>query len=199
MEPTGGDEDEDIDPRAQRPLMFRCHELVSGTPIAADHAMVTFLHYCHAGGGPTPLISRDWEKHMLPYAISPGMDVGMTDDDYAWLLRQCEANGDWQLNFRMSFAGRLTKCPRPSFEYRGKPAYYYALGRMPYIGGGSSLGGQTTAGDYIYTTTHPFCCLVADSAAPPVDVCGPPFGDFRARARPLRQKPEWQLRGLAAD
>ena len=59
-----------------------------------------------------------------------------------------------------------------------------------------SIGGQTTAGDYMYTRTHPFCCLTADSAAPPVDVCGPPFGDFRARARPLRQEPEWQLNDL---
>ena len=90
-EPTDGTEDEDIDPRAERPLMFGCHELVSGTPIAADHAMVTFLHRCHAPGGPTALISRDWEKHMLPYANSPGKDVGITDDDYAWLLRQCKA------------------------------------------------------------------------------------------------------------
>ena len=86
--------------------------------------------------------------------------------------------------------------PRPSFEYRGKPAYSYALGRMPYIGDGRSLGGQITAGDYMYTRTRPFCCLTADSAAPPVDVCGPPFGDFRARARPLRQEPEWQLNDL---
>ena len=84
-------EDEDIDPRAERPLMFENHELVSGTPIAADHAMLTFLHRCHAPGGPTALISRDWEKHMLPYANAPGKDVGITDDDYAWLLRQCKA------------------------------------------------------------------------------------------------------------
>ena len=67
---------------------------------------------------------------------------------------------------------------------------------MPYIGDGRSLGGQTTTGDYIYTRTRPFCCLTADSAAQPVDVCGPPFGDFRARARPLRQEPEWQLNDL---
>jgi hypothetical protein len=152
--------------------------------------MVTFLNHCHVGDSPTALISRDWEKHMMPYAISPGMDVGITGGDYACLLRQCKVEAEWQLNFRISFAGRLTKCPRPSFEYRGKPAYSYALGRMPYIGDGRSLGGQTTAGDYIYTRTHPFCCLTADSA------CGPPFGDFRARARPLRQEPEWQLNDL---
>ena len=192
-EPTNGELDEDIDPRAERPLRFECHELVSGTPIAADHAMVSFLHYCHTGGGATPLISRDWEKNMLPYIMSPGMDVGMTGDDYAWLLRQCKVKADWQLNFRISFAGRLSKYPRPSFDYRGKPAYSYALGRMPCMGDGRSPGGQTTAGDYIYTRTHPFCCLTADSAAPPVEACGPPFGHFRARARPLRQEPEWQL------
>ena len=81
------DIDEDIDPRAERPLMFQNHELVRGTPLAADHAMVTFLHRCHAPGGPTALISRDWVKHMLPYANSPGKDVGITDHDYAWLLR----------------------------------------------------------------------------------------------------------------
>ena len=81
---------------------------------------------------------------MLPYAVSPGMDVGITGDDYAWLLKQCKANADWQLNFRISFTGRLTKCPRPSFEYRGRLTYSYALGRMPYIGDGTSLGGQTT-------------------------------------------------------
>ena len=75
QEPQDGDEDEDIDPRAKRPFMLGCHELVSGTQIAADHAMVTFLHYCHAGGGVTALISRDWEKHMLLYNISPGVDV----------------------------------------------------------------------------------------------------------------------------
>ena len=120
---------------------------------------------------------------MVPYASSPGMDLGITGDDYAWLLRQCKAKADWQLNFRISFAGRLTKCPPPSFEYRGKPTYSYALGRVPYIGDGRSLGGQTAAGDYIYTRTRPFCCLTADSAAPPVDACGPPFGDFRARVR----------------
>ena len=48
--PECGDEDEDIDPRAERPLMFENHELVRGTPLAADHAMVTFLHRCHAPG-----------------------------------------------------------------------------------------------------------------------------------------------------
>ena len=64
---------------------------------------------------------------MMPYAISPGMDVGITGGDYAWPVRQCKVKADWQLNFRISFAGRLTKCPRPSFEYRGKPAYSYAL------------------------------------------------------------------------
>ena len=53
QELTCGDEDADIDPRAERPFMFDCHELVSGTPIAADHAILTFLHYCHAGGGAT--------------------------------------------------------------------------------------------------------------------------------------------------
>lgn len=196
QEPSGEDGISDIDPRAERPLRFGCHELVSGTPIAADHAMVTFLHCCRAGGGATALISRDWEKQMLPYAISPGMDVGITGDDYAWLLRQCKAEADWQLNFRVSFAGRLTKCIQPSFEYRGKPAYSYALGRVPYIGDGRSLGGQTTTGEYIYTRTRPFCCLTADNAAPPADTCGPPFGDFRARARPLRQEPEWQLNDL---
>jgi hypothetical protein len=41
---------------------------------------------------------------MLPYASSPGRDVGITGDDYAWLLGQCKANADWQLNFRISFA-----------------------------------------------------------------------------------------------
>ena len=123
QEPSGEDGISDIDPRAERPLRFGCHELVSGTPIAADHAMVTFLHCCRAGGGATALISRDWEKQMLPYAISPGMDVGITRDDYEWLLHQCKAEADWQLNFRISFAGRLTKCIQPSFEYRVKPAY----------------------------------------------------------------------------
>ena len=106
-----GEADEDIDPRAERPLRFSCHELVDDTPIAADHAMVTFLHCCRAGGGATALISRNWEKHMLPYVISPGMDVGITGDDYAWLLRQCKTKADWQLNFRISFRGRLTACP----------------------------------------------------------------------------------------
>lgn len=196
QEPAGGEEDEDIDPRAERPLMFGCQELVSGTQITADHAMVTFLHYCHAGGGATALIWRAWEKHMLPCAISLGIDVGIAGDDYAWLLRQCKANADWQLNFRINFAGCLMKCPEPSFEYRGKPAYSYALERMPHIGDERSLGGPTIAGDYICTRTHTFCCLAADSAAPPVDVCGPPFGDFRARARPLRQEPEWQRNDL---
>ena len=92
---------------------------------------------------------------MLPYADPPGRDVGITGDDYAWLLRQCKVKADWQLNFRISFGGRLTKRPQPKFEYRGKPDYSYALGRMPYMGDGRSLGGQTTAGDYIYTRTHP--------------------------------------------
>ena len=81
QEPLGGDGILDIDPRAERPLRFRCHELVSETPIAADHAMVTFLLCCRAGGGTTALISRDWEKHMLPYASSLGMDDGITGDD----------------------------------------------------------------------------------------------------------------------
>ena len=39
-----GETDEDIDPRAELPQRFRCHELVSDTPVAADHTMVTFLH-----------------------------------------------------------------------------------------------------------------------------------------------------------
>jgi len=189
------DENQDIDPRAERPLLFQCHELVGGTPIAADHAMVTFLHYCRAGANPTALISREWEKHMLPYAVSPGMDVGITGDDYAWLLKQCKANADWQLNFRISFTGRLTKCPRPSFEYRGRPAYSYALGRMPYIGDGTSLGGHTTGGDYIFTRTRPFCCFVSenlDSDAKPIDVCGPPFGNFRAQKRQTVTQ-EWHI------
>ena len=33
----------------------------------------------------------------------------MTADDYAWLLHECRANADWQLNVRVSFAGRLLK------------------------------------------------------------------------------------------
>ena len=67
---------------------------------------------------------------------------------------------------------------------------------MPYIGDGTSLGGRTTKGDYIYTKTSPFCCLEGPENAKPVDVCGPPFGDFRARKKPLRQEPEWQLNDL---
>ena len=75
---------------------------------------------------------------MMPYAILPGMDVGITGSDYAWLLRPRKVKAGWQLNFRISFAGHLTKCPQPSFEYRVKPAYSYALGRMPYIGDGKT-------------------------------------------------------------
>ena len=128
-----------------------------------------------------------------------GRGLGRAQKALVWQFgawQPCKAKADWQLNFRISFAGRLTKCHQPSFEYRGKPKYSYALGRVPYMGDGRSLGGQTTTGDYIYTRTRPFCCLTADSAAPPVGVCGPPFGDFRARARPLRQEPEWQLNDL---
>ena len=91
---------------------------------------------------------------MLPYASSPGIDFGIAGDDYAWLLRQCKAKADWQLHFRISFAGRLTKCVQPSFEHRRRPAYSYALGHMPYIGDGRSLGGQTTTGESTHTREH---------------------------------------------
>ena len=190
LKPTDRDEDEDVDSRAERPLRFDNHTLVSGEPIAADHAMVTFLHCCRAGRCHTDLISRDWEKHMLPYAVSPGMDVGITNDDYTWLLIQCKVKADWQLNFRVSFSGRLTKCPQQSFECRGKPNCSYALGRMPYIGDGRSLGGQTTTGEYVYTRTNPFCCLELNNC-----YFRAPFGEYRARARPLRREPEWQFNG----
>ena len=140
---------------------------------------------------------------MSPYAAPPGTDVGITSEDYEWLLSQCKAKADWQCNFRISFAGRLTKCPRPSFEYRGKLDYSYALGRIPYIGDGSSPGGQITDGDYTRTITKPFCCLEPtyddELDTRPVDVCGPPFGDFRARATPLRQEPEWQFNKLDVE
>ena len=39
---------------------------------------------------------------MVPYAVLPGKDVGITKEDYTWLLKQCRAKTDWQLTFRVS-------------------------------------------------------------------------------------------------
>ena len=61
------------------------------------------------------------------------------------------------------------------------------------MGDGRSTGGERSTWLRIY---NPFCSLAEDSAAQPVDVCGPPFGDFRARTQPLRREAEWQLNDL---
>ena len=132
---------------------------------------------------------------MVPYAAHPGRDVGMTEDDYAWLLHECRANADWQLNVRVSFAGRLLKSDRLKFEYRGQPTYAGSLGWPPYLGDGQSVGGESYEDGY--SAAQPFCSLELQiydpSAVQPGDVCGPPFGAYRARVQPLRQEPEWQL------
>ena len=65
--------------------------------------------------------------------------------------------------------------------------------------GGHLVVGQQQGITYTRERTRPFFCLTADSAAPPVAVCGPPFGDFRARARPLRREPEWQFNDLDVE
>ena len=135
----------------------------------------------------------------MPYAAHPGKDVDMTEANYAWLLQECKANADWQLNRRVSFAGRLLKSARLKFEYRGEPTYAASLGCLPYLGDGHSVGGQSVEVHSLYTA-RPFCSLEFDADAPihaqPGNVCGPPFGAYRARVQPLRQEPEWQLNDI---
>ena len=128
------------DARAEQPLRFWCNPLLSCIQYVSDHRAVTFLHRCSKKQRYS-CVSRQWQTHMVPYAAHPGRDVGMTEDDYAWLLHECRANADWQLNVCVSFAARLLKSARLNFEYRGQPTYAASLGWPPYLCDGRSVGG----------------------------------------------------------
>ena len=105
---------------------------------------------------------------MVPYAVTPGGDVGMTSEDYRWLLKQCKARADWQLPERLTWNGRLMKDKAARFQYRGSlPTKTQRQSSTQYIGDGA---------------TDEMGHLKA-----------PPFGEWRARHRPLRQEPEWTL------
>ena len=54
------------------------------------------------------------------YMATPGSDVGVTKEDYAWLLRQCKATADWQLPEHVTWNGRLLKNKPRRFQYRGQ-------------------------------------------------------------------------------
>ena len=53
------------------------------------HGMVTFLHRCERDPKKLDILGRGWEGRMVPYAVTPGSDVGMTSADYTWLLHEC--------------------------------------------------------------------------------------------------------------
>ena len=98
--------------------------LHSGVPVDtgiqdADHHMGTFLHRCEDAQCKLDIVARGWERRMVPYAVTPGDDVGMTWEDYRWLLKQCKARADWQLPERLAWNGRIMKDKAARFQYRG--------------------------------------------------------------------------------
>ena len=118
------------DARAARPLRFLENPLLSGGQYVSDYREVTFLHRCLEKQRYS-YVSRQWRKHMVPCAAHPGRDVGMTEEDYAWLLCACRANADWQLNVRVNIDGRLLQIAKPKFENRGEPLILQSGGSMP--------------------------------------------------------------------
>ena len=146
-----------------------CGELHSGIPLGgvpqeAGHHMVTFLHRCESAQCKLDILARGWESRMVPYAVTPGSDVGVACADYRWLLKQCKAKADWQLPERLAWSGRLIKDKAARFQYRGSLETL-----TQYVGDGADDMGELKA---------------------------PPFGEWRARGRALRQEPEWTLNDL---
>ena len=124
----------------------------------------------------------------------------MPFSDYEWLLAQCKVSTDWQLRqFFVSWKGRLLQDKKQlPVEHRGTPPCSYALGSVPYLGDGTSAGGERLP--YSNALPHkPFCAVTAKPGPAPAKFCGLPLGEYRARARPLRQEPEWQLSDLDVE
>ena len=92
---------------------------VDGGPSDADHQMVTLLHRCEIAQCKLDILARGWESRMVPPAITPSSDVGMTSADYRCLLKQCKAKADWQLAGRLTWNGRGKKYKAARFQYRG--------------------------------------------------------------------------------
>ena len=109
-------------------------------------------------------VSAKWERLLLPLAVTPGADVGVTEAEYLWLLKQCRAKADWQLRqWQVQFFGKLVRCPQRTLEWRSKPPEDWE-------------GGAHDA-----LTRRVRRKLVGDET------------NFRARQKPLRQEPEWQF------
>ena len=118
----------------------------------------------------------------------------MEDSDYQWLLKECKVKTNWQLRtFFVSWKGRLLEMKKqPAVVNRGTPPYSYSLGCLPYLGDGTSAGGERLKVSES-SSCRPFCALTHKGGPAPVELRGLPMAEYRARVRPSRQEPEWQL------
>jgi hypothetical protein len=81
--------------------------------LRSDYSSVTFRHCEDCDEKRIPQLSAKWEQlflplgqNVLPMAYTPGKDVGITEREYSWLLKQCHAKADWQLReYRFSWSG----------------------------------------------------------------------------------------------
>jgi len=92
--------------------------------LTSDYSLLTFQHYMHLGScsKDIPQISAQWEQLFRSLEYTPGKDVGITEREYSWLLKQCRAKADWQLReYRVSWDGRLLRGRRPRTEWRSEP------------------------------------------------------------------------------
>jgi len=97
--------------------------------LPSDYSSVTFLHCEDCDEERIPRLSAKWEQlfepmgqNILPMAYTPGKDVGITEREYSWLLKQCHAKADWQLReYRVSWNGKLLRGRRPHIEWRSEP------------------------------------------------------------------------------
>ena len=101
--------------------------------------MVTFLHRCESAQCKLHT-ARGWESRMVPYAVTPGSDVGVACADHRWLLKQCKAKADWQLPERLAWSGRLIKGKAARLQYRGSLETL-----TQYVGGGADDMGELKA------------------------------------------------------
>ena len=106
---------------AGRLKLLRYDENYSLTSLSSDYASLTFLHKDSCDTR-LPQVSTKWEELFLPLAATPGADVGITEREYSWLLKQCRAKADWQLReYRVSWSGKLLRGRRPQVEWRAAP------------------------------------------------------------------------------
>ena len=106
---------------AGRLKLLRYDENYSLTSLSSDYASLTFLHKDSCDTR-LPQVSTKWEELFLPLAATPGADVGITEREYSWLLKQCRAKADWQLReYQVSWSGKLLRGRRPQVEWRAAP------------------------------------------------------------------------------